>query len=35
MEWLGYVIVFGIVALFMAIAIYNRATEAEEFYVPV
>ncbi|RUM27830.1 MAG: cation acetate symporter [Aquifex sp.] len=33
MEWLGYVIVFGIVALFMAIAIYNRATEAEEFYV--
>jgi len=33
MEWVGYVIVFGIVVLFMAIAIYNRASEAAEFYV--
>ena len=33
MEWMGYVIVFGIVIIFMAIAIYNRATEAAEFYV--
>ena len=33
MEWLGYVIVFGIVIIFMAIAVYNRATEAAEFYV--
>ncbi len=30
---MGYVIVFGIVIIFMAIAIYNRATEAAEFYV--
>ncbi len=30
---IGYIIVFGIVILFMAIAIYNRATEAAEFYV--
>ncbi len=30
---MGYVIVFGIVIVFMAIAIYNRATEAAEFYV--
>ncbi len=33
MEWLGYVIVFGIVIVFMTIAVYNRATEAAEFYV--
>lgn len=31
--FVGYVIVFGIVIVFMAIAIYNRATEAAEFYV--
>ncbi len=30
---MGYIIVFGIVIVFMAIAIYNRATEAAEFYV--
>ncbi len=33
MDILGYIIVFGIVILFMGIAIYNRATEAVEFYV--
>lgn len=33
MEWMGYLIVFGIVIVFMAIAVYNRATEAAEFYV--
>jgi len=33
MEWMGYLIVFGIVIVFMAIAVYNRATEAVEFYV--
>ena len=33
MEIMGYVIVFGIVIVFMAIALYNRATAAEEFYV--
>ncbi|WP_457600467.1 sodium:solute symporter family protein [Hydrogenivirga sp.] len=32
-QFIGYIIVFGIVILFMAIAIYNRATEAAEFYV--
>ncbi len=30
---IGYIIVFGTVILFMVIAIYNRATEAAEFYV--
>ncbi len=32
-QFIGYIIVFGIVIVFMAIAIYNRATEAVEFYV--